>query len=223
VSDPQMSDEQLRDAFQALGQSSGGEVSAADLERVWKAVTGELPADERRELVDRTSREPALAEAWRVAHELDKLQRAAVVSMDTLSFTRRRFRIPSWLAAAAVLLIGAAIGIAIRFSPFGRGDTFRGADHYVIESLVPQEAALPRDVFWLRWKAGPPGTRYHVRVTTEDLRALTSVSDIGVPELVVDPSLLTSVAPGARVLWQVDATLPGGGSVSSQTFTARVQ
>jgi hypothetical protein len=62
-----------------------------------------------------------------------------------------------------------------------------------------------------------------VRVTTEDLRLITSVSDLGVPELVVDPSLLSSLAPGARLLWQVEATPPGGGSVSSQTFIARVQ
>jgi len=223
VTDREIPDDRLRQAFQALSETSGEDVSAADLARVWKAVSGELPAEERRELVDRTSREPALAEAWRVAHELDNAYKTATPSTNTFAFTRRRFQIPSWLAAAAVLLIGVAIGIAVRFSPFGRGDTFRGGDHYVIESLVQQEAALPREAFRLRWKAGPPETRYHVRVTTADLQVLTSVSDIGVAELVVDPSLLASLAPGTRVLWQVDATLPGGGSVSSPTFTARVQ
>jgi hypothetical protein len=165
------------------------------------------------------SREPALAEAWRAAHEL---QGAAPDSRGAAVTVKPRFQTPSWLAAAAVLLIGIAIGIGIRFSPFGRDDTFRGADHYVIEPLVPQDAALPREAFRLRWTAGPPETRYQVRVTTEDLRLVTSVSDLGVPELVVDPSLLTSITPGARVLWQVEATLPGGGSVSSRTFIARV-
>jgi hypothetical protein len=212
-------DERLRNAFQALSETSAEELSAADVERVWQAVAGELPAEERRELVDRMSREPALAEAWRAAQEL---RRAAAGATDAAT-AKPRFWTTSWLAAAAVLLIGVAAGIALRFSPFDRNDTFRGADHYVIEPLVPQDTALPREAFRLRWNAGPPDTRYQVRVTTEDLRLITSVSDLGVPELVVDPSLLSSLAPGARLLWQVEATLPGGGSVSSQTFIARVQ
>ena len=43
------------------------------------------------------------------------------------------------------------------------------------------------------------------------------------PELTLDGRRLSDVAPGARVLWQVMATLPGGESVASQTFVVRVQ
>ena len=127
----------------------------------------------------------------------------------------------SWLAAAAVLLIGAAVAIVFRMSP-SRDETFRDADHYVVEPLVQADATLPRNAFRLRWRPGPPESRYRVRVTTEDLQVLTAVSDLTVPELVVDPALLSSVAPGSRVLWQVDVTLPAGESISSQTFSVRV-
>jgi hypothetical protein len=62
-----------------------------------------------------------------------------------------------------------------------------------------------------------------VRVTTDDLRVLTVAADLTMPELVIQRDLLSQVAPGARVLWQVDVMLPGGKRVSSQTFTTRVQ
>jgi hypothetical protein len=219
MSDRQPTDDALRAAFQALGETSHGEISAADLHLIWRAVSGELPADERRELVDRTATEPALAEAWRVAREL---RLAAGDPAPDAVRSPSRWR-SSWLAAAAVLLIGAAITVVFRLSPASREETFRDADHYVVEPLVQDEATLPRNAFRLRWRPGPPDSRYRVRVTTEDMQVVTTASDLMVPELVVDPALLSSVAPGSRVLWQVDVTLPGGGSISSQTFSVRVQ
>ena len=65
MSDRQSNDDTLKAAFQALGETSHGEISAADLDLIWRAVSGELPATERRELVDRTATDPALAEAAR--------------------------------------------------------------------------------------------------------------------------------------------------------------
>ncbi len=217
MSDRQSNDDTLKAAFQALGETSHGEISAADLDLIWRAVSGELPATERRELVDRTATDPALAEAWRVARELRQAAgHTTPAAVHTPSVWRR-----SWLAAAAVLLIGAAVAIVFRMSP-SRDETFRDADHYVVEPLVQADATLPRNAFRLRWRPGPPESRYRVRVTTEDLQVLTAVSDLTVPELVVDPALLSSVAPGSRVLWQVDVTLPAGESISSQTFSVRV-
>ena len=65
-------------------------------------------------------------------------------------------------------------------------------------------------------RPGPQDSRYQVRVTTEDLRVLTTISDLTEPEVVLESAVLSSVPPGARVLWQVDATLPGGENVSSR-------
>jgi hypothetical protein len=220
VSGRDEADERLRQAFQALGETAKEEPAAEDLDRIWRAVSGDLPAAERRELVDRMATDPALAEAWRVAHELHQ----AAPPETSAAPQGARFWTPSWLAAAAVLVIGVAIGVLFQLSsPPEAEDTFRNADNYVIESLVPPDTALPRDAFRLRWTPGPPDSRYQVRATTEDLRVLANITELTEPEAVLESAVLTSVLPGARVLWQVEAMLPGGQTVSSETFTVEVQ
>jgi hypothetical protein len=215
VTDRPAADDRLRDAFQALGETSQVEVSPEDVDRVWRAVAGSLPAEERRELVDRMATEPGLAEAWRSAQEL--WRSAAETPPATPAIWTR-----SWLAAAAVLIIGVAIAVVFQRSP-SRDDTFRQSGNYVIESLVQPETTLSRDAFRLRWTPGPQDARYQVTVTTEDLRVLTTASDLTLPELTLESGLLSDVAPGARVLWQVSATLPGGERAASQTFVVRVR
>ena len=217
VTDRHLSDEELRKAFQSLGQTSHDEPSAADLDAVWRAVAGELPADERRALVDRMAGDPALAESWRVARELHREAMPGAASAPV------RRSIPSWMAAAAVLLVAVGIGVVVRFSTPTVDDTFRNSDRYVVNSLVQPDATLARDAFRLRWTPGPTGSRYHLRVTTADLKVLTTVSDLTTPEFVVTSDLLATVTPGSRVFWQVDVTLPEGNTVSSPTFAVKVQ
>lgn len=218
MTDRRAADEKLREAFQSLGETSREELSAAELDQVWRAVSGELPAPERRELVDRTASDPALAEAWRGALELWRASQPNAAMTRKVSVWTR-----SWLPVAAVLLIGVAIGLIFQRSRPPGDDTYRDSGQEVVESLVQPDAMLPRDAFRLRWTPGPQGSRYHVRVTTEDLRVLTTVSDLTEPELVLASDVLSSVAPGARVFWQVDVALPGGENVSSPTFVVRVQ
>jgi hypothetical protein len=217
VTDRRLSDEELRKAFQSLGQTSHEEPAAADLDEVWRAVAGELPADERRALVDRMARDPALAESWRVARDLYREAAPGAAS------TPVRRSIPSWMAAAAVLLVAVGIGVALRVFAPPIDDTFRNGDRYVVNSLVQPGAALSRDAFRLRWTPGPTGSRYQLRVTTEDLKVLTTVSDLTTPEFVVTSDLLAAVTPGSQVFWQVDVTLPQGNTVSSPTFAVKVQ
>lgn len=219
VSDRQAatSEQALRDAFQALGDTARDEVAPDDLERIWRAVSGELPVDERHALVDRLATDPSLAEAWRVAYELWSASgRDAPAARPARIWTR------SWMAAAAVVLVSVAVGLMVQRSA-SRDDVFRDTARYAVEALVPSDAVLPRDAFRLRWSPGPADARYQVRVTTEELRVLTTMTDLTAPEAVVDPSVLASVPSGSRVLWQVDATLPGGETVSSRTFIVRVQ
>lgn len=221
VTDDRAPDETLRAAFQALGDANRGECSSDDLDRVWRALEGTLPANERRELIDRLAADPALAEAWRVAHEL---QTAGGVEGGASAAPRQHaagWR-TGWLAAAAVFL--AALSAVFVFQRYRTGDEgFRAVERYSVESLVDRDATLSRNEFRLRWTPGPPDTRYQVRVTTEDLQVLTIAADLAAAEYVVPGERLASVASGNRVLWQVDATLPGGERVSSATFTARVQ
>lgn len=211
-------DEELKNAFQSLGETSREEPSSADLDQVWRAVSEELPALERRALVDRMATDPALAESWRGAQETYReaprpIHAAAPVRLWTRSWTR----------AAAVLLVAVGLGVIIQLSRPAVQDPFRDSERYVVESLVESNTTLPRNAFRLRWAPGPEGSRYHVRVTTEDLRVLTTESDLTTTELEVRGDLLSTVAPGSLVFWQVDVMLPDGGTVTSPTFVVKVQ
>jgi hypothetical protein len=223
VSDRDTANDRLREAFQAQAEAAGGRCSEEDLDRIRRALAGELPASERRDLIDRLAGDPALAEAWRIAAEL----RSATSTGESAPAApeRRRLLFPprAWLAAAAALFVVAAGVVVIQRSQPEGNDTFRASDKYVVKSLVAEDAALPRDAFRLRWTPGPPEARYLVRVTTDDLQVLTVAADLTMPELVIGPEVLSRVAPGARVLWQVEVTLPGGERISSQTFTTRVE
>jgi hypothetical protein len=210
-------DERLRRAFQATAGRSDTECTPDDLDRIWRAVCGDLPAAERRQLVERLARDPACAEAWRVATELWEASGAA--RQEDASPRSRMWSAP-WLAAAAVLVLAVGAALVVRLAP--PGDEFRDASGYVIESQVPADTTLPRDAFTLRWTRGPEGSRYAVRVTTEDLRLLVTASDLTTAELNVPADRFASLPDGSRVFWQVDATLPGGDTVPSPTFVARV-
>jgi hypothetical protein len=127
------------------------------------------------------------------------------------------------MSAAAGVLIAVSIGLVIQLSPPTVEDTFRDSDRYAVDSLVTSDTALPRDAFRLRWTPGPEGSRYHVRVTTQDLTVLTTASDLLTPELVVASDRLATLPSGSQVFWQVDVVLPEGNTVSSQTFVVTVQ
>ena len=221
VTDDRTADEKLRAAFQRLGDARHPECSGDDLDRIWRALDGTLDAEARRELIDRLATDPALAEAWRVAHELHA---ASSVDVDANAAPRQpvaRWQ-RGWLAAAAVLLAAvSAVFVFQRIRP--ADDAFRNVEGYSVESLIGVDATLPRNEFQLRWTPGPPDTRYQVRVTTEDLQVLTTAADLAAAEYAVPADTLASVVSGSRVLWQVDATLPGGQRVSSATFTALVR
>jgi hypothetical protein len=211
-------DDKLRDAFQSLSADSRVDCSEADVERVWRAVSGELPAEERREIVERMASQPAVAEAWRVAHELRQAQEEG----RPLAVVRTaRSWVPAWIGLAALLVLTVGVGL-MRFSQ-APADTFRDAGSYVVEPLVKTDETLPRDAFVLRWKPGPEGSRYQVSVATEDLKVLTTARDLTSPELTVSRELLSEIGPGGRVLWQVVMALPGGETVSSPTFVVRAQ
>ena len=214
------SDARLGEAFRALAETSRSEVSDELRERIWLAVSGELPATERRELVDRTASDEGCAEAWRVANELwQGLQ--ALQGGTVAPASAPRWKSP-WLAAAAALLVSTAVGVVWLLNG-PSGDEFRAAPDYVVESLVPADMPLPREAFRLRWTPGPTGSRYQIRVTTDDLQLLAMPVDLTAAETVLDPAVLANVPAGATVLWQVDVLLPTGQRITSPTFLTRVE
>lgn len=211
-------DERLREAFQSLAESTAGEMSADDLDRVWAAARCELPAADRQALIERMAVDPMVAEAWRVAHALGR-----GCGVDAAIDVRQPASVSfSWLAtAAAVLLLTSALFIVSRDR--SGVDTMRDAGSVRIESLIADDATLPRDACRLRWSPGPPGSRYQVRVTTEDLQILTTIANLTEPQVTIEPARLAALEPGARMLWQVEATLPDGSHATSATFAARIR
>jgi len=226
VTEPSGRDQRLADAFRALRDTPADDVPEELRDRIWLAVSGALPPEERRDLVDRMAVDPACAEAWRVASEMWRASQTSAangaVPAGSAEVIRATRWTPSWLAAAAALVLATTIGVV---SILNRppGDEFRTSRGTVVESLVPAVEPLPRDGFRLRWTPGPAGSRYDVRVTTEDLRVLATVADLTAPEFVLAPAALEGVPDGARVLWQVDVSLPNGERITSPTFITLVQ
>jgi hypothetical protein len=216
-------DEALRAAFRARTEAEPTPGGCPPSDRVWLAVRGELPVDERRAVVDHTSACGACAEAWRLAVEVtpDPIVAVAPASRTVLPGRWRRQLAP--LATAAVLALG--LGGAFWFLR-GRPSAapeFRGEQAPVIRSLVSDDRALARVGFRLQWSAGPAGTRYDVRVTTEALAVVANGRGLAEPSFLVPAGSLRSLPAGTRLLWRVEATFPDGERVASPTFVTRLE
>jgi hypothetical protein len=218
VTVPRDVDSALRDAFQSMAARSTRDCAPEDVERIWQAVAGTLGIEQRRDLIDRMATDPALAQAWRVAHELERARQGEL----TLTAAPSRPWLRGALMGLAATLI-LATGVRLFYVNRAPSDIYRAGATYVVEPMITSDAALPRDAFVLRWKPGPEGSRYSVRATTEDLTLLTTAADLTSPELTVPRESLAPLAAGTRVLWQVVMSLPSGETVSSQTFVVRVQ
>ena len=179
---------------------------------MWRAVSGELPAAERRDVVDRM--------ASRAGRRRSVASRA-----------RAQTRSDGGRASSSVRIIRAIVDARLdraccpaRLVRRRRAWCNSGARP---RTLFATRADMSSSRSWrpmprfratpscLRWKPGPEGSRYQVRVTTEDLRVLTTAVDLTAPELTIPREGLSDVAPNTRVLWQVVVALPGGETVSS--------
>lgn len=189
---------------------------AADAERIWRAVSGELPPEEVQALAEEAARDAELAHAWRLALELR-------ASMPQPSAERRLVRFPAagaplrWaIAATLAVAIGAGLWLRLDQGPV----VIRGGEPgSTIAALVAEGSPLSRRDFHLRWTPlADRGARYTLRLTTADLRLIAEAPDLATADHQVPPRALAGVPPGATLLWQVDARLPGGAVVSSTTF-----
>jgi hypothetical protein len=207
----------LREAFRALSETEGG--GEVDAQQVWRAVAGELPPEERLEVIDKVALEPGYAEAWRLATELFEASGGSIAAHTASRRRAQTFSLsPYVLAAAAVLFVG-FIGVLVSRNLAPREPVYRGE---LVAPLAGAEESLPRDAFRLRWQA-PEGARFDVRVTTEDLRVLDTASGLTTPEHTVPAEMLEGLESGAKVFWQVEATLPDGSTIQSGTFITEVK
>jgi hypothetical protein len=88
--------------------------------------------------------------------------------------------------------------------------------------MLPPGAVLPRAQPVLRWTP-VEGARYRVRVLTSDLDLLEEVEDLAAPEYRVSPDAVRRIPSGGRLLWQVEARVPGTAAVTSPTFSIQVE
>jgi hypothetical protein len=209
-------DDALSAALWAASDTSRPRDDCPDADRIWRAVAGEVPLDERLALIDHTVDCPTCAEAWRLAMELGA--RAPTASDE-------RFAPALWLrrpevrwAAAAVLVIGLGVVLVLRTSSPPPDPVLRDPGVGGIQSVIESGSSLPRENAWLRWTGGPTGARYDLTVTTADLDVLVFVTGLEHPEYRIPPDRLSGLAPGARVLWRVVARAPSGGTTASPTF-----
>jgi len=200
--------DRLRRALGDLADADPATGNCAPAERIWRASRGLLEPAAAQELLDHATRCPACAEAWRLAGELGREEPAA---------TARAARPRRWLAVAAAVLLGAALAPLV-LREDGRAPVLRDASAAGIHSTLDADMPLPRDRCELRWTPGPPGTLYSVEVADDRLHPLYHAEGLDAPRTVVPAAALSELAPGDRLLWRVEATLPDGRSVVSPTF-----
>ncbi len=212
----------LSDALRSAGIDARPRPDCPPAEQIWAALHLELPIGERERIIDHTIECPSCAEAWRLAMAIEGKD---VTAVGTPSAAPAWFRQPAAWArvAAAVLVIAVGTAMVLRWGGPSEKPELRDQPPDAIRPLVPEDTALPRQDFRLRWSSGPDGARYDLVVTTVDLEVIADARGLDRPEYRVDPERLASLAAGTRLLWRVVAQMPDGSTQSSATVGVTVQ
>jgi hypothetical protein len=200
----------------ALASLPGEAVTAVDAGRIFDALHGDLSAEERRAVVDELIANPDAAQAWRLAREL------APPASVTPAIPRDRGAWRWWTAAAAAVL---AVGLAWQLAdPWRSGESpaYRSTEQRAIGSLLPPGQPLSRKDPVLRW-TGIDGARYRVTVLTTTLDVIEEANNLTAPEYTISADVVARLPAGSQLLWQVEASIAGEGSIVSPTFSVRVE
>jgi hypothetical protein len=122
-----------------------------------------------------------------------------------------------------MLVFALSASVIYQFRQSSGSPVQRGAESSDIRSLIAPEAVVSRSACELKWSSDLGGARFDVFVTDEDLNALARGTGLDTPRFIVPASALTPLPAGARILWRVEALLPGGRRYTSPTFTTRVE
>ncbi|HEY6548397.1 MAG TPA: hypothetical protein VI589_10840 [Vicinamibacteria bacterium] len=223
MSDRELDLDRLRAALRALGEEARPREDCPSPEHLWGAVRAEVPVNERREVVDHVADCLACAEAWRLALEIDPTPRPTVVA-PAASWLGAFFTARALVPLAAGVVLAGAVGVLLLRGPEKPADPgFREAGLAAVRSLLPENDPLPRSAFRLHWSAGPEGSRYDLRVTTESLEPVAAAQGLAEASFLVPEAMLLSVPAGGRLLWQVQMRLPDGERRDSPTFITVLQ
>ncbi|NOZ94420.1 MAG: hypothetical protein GXP47_06750 [Acidobacteria bacterium] len=189
-----------------------------DLEKIQRAVDGQLSRREVLALADRTADDPGLVLAWRLALELrEQLAPAAAPAPVPVRVPR-----PSRRTVLAGLALAASVVLVVWFGLPSRS-VKRGSGEPTITTPLADGAALPRNRFELVWTAPFPRASFDVDVLTGDLRRIYRAEGVRATHLVVPAKALAGIPSDGTVLWRVEALAPSGQLVLSPTFVQRLE
>jgi hypothetical protein len=213
-----------REAFLADVEVHSDGERCPDAERIWSSAAESPPAGRDDDLLLHLGECGACAAAWRVARELDRDDVAEREARETgRASTGWRSARLRWGAAAALLIAAAALGVIFIGPWTTEPPVYRTQEGYRLLPSGEDGESLPRGSFVLRWTAGPVGSTYDVRVTSEELDLLARGSRLEQPTFQVPAEALEELPSGARIFWQVTAHLPDGRRVDSASFLALIE
>ena len=202
---------------------------AVDDDTVWRVAAGQGSADERRTVLDALAADPAVAESWRLAVELQRqLEPSVAGTRPTASRRRPALRVWAPWVAAASLVLAIGLGLWTQLEP-GGPPVYRDPGAPVgeiggITNQVSESEAMPRHDAVLRWSFSGVGedggteVRYTVRVFTSELAPLLVLDDLTSPEARLPGEQLVDLPDPTQLLWQVEAHTADGRVVTSPTF-----
>jgi len=236
-------DKTLQEAFASLADGARPGDACPLPERIWAAIEGEIPVDERRELIDHIATCPSCAEDWRAAYRMGARPPAWwKLSMRGVPKRLHLPRMPRWVSQAA-LIATAALVVAV-LVPLVQMDgpkpiaservasdldlnawldeeaAFRGDRK--IEMVLPTTGVLTRENCWLRWSP-LDGALYDLTVRTKSDELIVKVQALETAEYQLQAETLKKIDSGGVLVWFVDATLPSGQHISSSAFASKLK
>lgn len=217
----EFSDARLRESIAGMTELVGDGRDCPEAERLVLSGRGELTPGDDEAVVLHIAECTACATAWRIAREVGPSRAPAIHPAARRPVIQR-----TWVriaAAAAMLLVVSSAGLYWLGLDHNSPTVFRAQEDELLQSLLVEDEAMPKDRLILRWSAGPDGTVYDVVVTSDRMVPLSRGLGLDRSEFLVPDAELVGVASGSRVLWQVTARLPDGRRIESKTFFVRIE
>lgn len=204
-----------------------------DADALWEAVQGEAGPSTVAALADRMSREPALAEDWRIAAGF------AAAADEDAPHGEEPVLHPTEVAAAEpanhgdylrwgalVAVVAAAVLLVLAWpqggpSPYEADDSRMRGGVGSIEA-IRGDGVVSRDDAVLEWSEVPGAVRYELHVSTPELEPRVERRDLSATSSTLPADLLSELPGGATLLWRIEAVTADERRVVSETFAVTV-